>query len=174
MNITIKRFSKKGQAINGTLYIDGLRICGCAENADYCLPPGTYQVVRHKCKQKARFVPVILPNADANRSYLQNGCCRCKRLDFVSCNTSMPCFCPQIAIGNGVLKRTDGSIIVGTQLAPGCLGHSKSAFDALYERIRKNVERGNEVQLIIEERYPKPVSKELTLYEMGCQILNLM
>lgn len=64
--------------------------------------------------------------------------------------------------GNGVYKREDGSIIVGEYIAPGCLKHPKETFDTIYDRIRKNVERGNEVTLIIEERYRKPASKELS------------
>lgn len=76
--------------------------------------------------------------------------------------------------GNGVYKREDGSIIVDEYIAPGCLKHPKEAFDTIYDRIRKNVERGNEVTLIIEERYPKPVSKELSPFEMGTQILAQM
>ena len=52
--------------------------------------------------------------------------------------------------GNGVYNRTDGSIIVGEYIAPGCLKHPKTAFDNLYDRIRKNIERGNKVTLTIE------------------------
>lgn len=55
----------------------------------------------------------------------------------------------RIESGNGVYKRTDGSIIVGKHLIPGILTHSRPAFDALYDRIRKNIERGNSVTLII-------------------------
>ena len=51
--------------------------------------------------------------------------------------------------GNGVYNRTDGSIIVGEYLVPGCLKHPKTAFDNLYDRIRKNLERGNPVTLTI-------------------------
>ena len=54
-----------------------------------------------------------------------------------------------LKIGNGVYNRPDGSIIVGTHLVPGCVLHSKEAYDPLYQRIRKSIERGNQVILRI-------------------------
>ena len=51
--------------------------------------------------------------------------------------------------GNGVYNREDGSIIVGEYLVPGCLKHSRFTFDNLYDRIRKNLERGKAVTLTI-------------------------
>ena len=51
--------------------------------------------------------------------------------------------------GNGVYHRDDGSIIVGEFIAPGCLKNTKEKFDIIYERIRKNLERGNPVTLTI-------------------------
>lgn len=44
----------------------------------------------------------------------------------------------------------DGSLTIdGTFICPGCLKHSRAAFDTLYERLRKSIERGNEVTLKI-------------------------
>lgn len=63
---------------------------------------------------------------------------------------SMP-QCPHIATGNGVFNLTDHSIIVGQCLLPGIVTHSRAAFDSLYERIRKNIERGQKVLLIIND-----------------------
>ena len=149
MNITIKRFSKRSQAIDGTLYIDGIRICDTAENAESCLRPGTYPVIRHKCRQKARFVPVILSDNCPDRERLEAYCRRCKRLRYVTCNSSMPCFCPQITMGNGVHNRKDGSIITGTRIVSGCLKQSKEPFENICERLRKLDGRGSEVTLTI-------------------------
>lgn len=59
--------------------------------------------------------------------------------------------CPRITTGNGVFNLTNYSIIVGQHLLPGMVTHSKLAFDNLYERIRKNVERGQKILLIINE-----------------------
>lgn len=174
MNITIKRISKKGQAIDGTLYIDGLRICDTAENAEYCLNPGTYPVVRHKCKQKARFVPVILSGSCSDRECLEGCCSRCKKLDFVTNNSNMPCFCPQITMGNGVYNRKDGSILVGTRIAPGCLKHIKEPFENICERLRKLDDRGSEVTLTIIDQIPEPVNTTLTPYVMETRVISQM
>ena len=63
----------------------------------------------------------------------------------------MPRHCPMIKPGNGIHGRHDGSILVGTRSSFGCIIHPKTAFDTLYERIRKNLERKREVTLVIEE-----------------------
>ena len=60
-------------------------------------------------------------------------------------------YCPQIRSGNGVFGVTDGSIILGSYLAPGIVRKSRQAFDALYERIRKNIERGKCISLKISD-----------------------
>lgn len=59
--------------------------------------------------------------------------------------------CPRITTGNGVFNLTDHSILIGKYLLPGIVTYSKPAFDALYERIRKNIERGQKVLLIIND-----------------------
>lgn len=169
MIIKIVRYRKKTETIDGQLYIEGMRICDCAENAKSAIKAGQYSVSIIKCKQHARKMPVVLIHKDITPS-----CAHCTELECVNNNTKMPVKCPMLKPGNGVYKRTDGSIIVGEYIAPGCLKHPKEAFDTIYDRIRKNVERGNEVTLIIEERYPKPASKELSPYEMGTQILAQM
>ena len=140
MNIELRRYRIKTDTIDGQIFIDGAKVCDCAENAHHCLPPGEYQIIVHKCRHHARKMPVILPMSD---------CSACPKLPYVGNNTSMPCKCIQICPGNGVYNRTDGAILVGKYIAPGCLSHPKSAFDNLYDRIRKNAERGNEITLTI-------------------------
>ena len=54
--------------------------------------------------------------------------------------------------GNGVRGRTDGSIILGTRIVPGCLIHPVQAFNPLAERIRKAVSRGKVITLKIVEQ----------------------
>ena len=76
-------------------------------------------------------------------------CSECPRKPYIGINTKLPCVCPMLKPGNGAYHREDGSIIVGEYLVPGSLKHSKTAFDNLYDRIRKNLERGNEVTLTI-------------------------
>ena len=76
-------------------------------------------------------------------------CDRCPKLEFVCNTTTMPIYCPMLKPGNGVHNRLDGSIILGTRIIPGCLKHPKQAFDAVYGRIRKSIERGNQVTVTI-------------------------
>lgn len=167
MIIKIVRYRKNTDTVDGHLYIEGMRICDCAENAKTAIKAGQYSVSITKCHQHARKQPCIIVNGSPK-------CRTCKKLESVSNNSNMPSYCPQICQGNGVYNRTDGAIIVGTHLAPGCLTHPKEAFETIYDRIRKNVERGKEVTINIEERYPKPASKELSPFEMGTQILAQM
>lgn len=176
MQIVIKRIRIKGEAIDGHLYIDGSKICDTAENAEYCLKPGTYPVVRHKCKQYARFVPAILSGSIETQESLSAFCEHCQKLDLVFSNTTLPCFCPQIKMGNGIHNRKDGSILVGKYICPGCLSHPKAPFENLCERMRKLNGRGSEITLTIEEHYPAPVVKDppMTVFEMGTRVLSQM
>ena len=120
MNIELRRIRYLPQNIDGQIWIEGEKVCDCAENAKHALPVGTYGVRLKKSKKYGRKMPSLI----ADRSSL-------------------------IAIGNGVYALKDGCIIVGRHIAPGCLSHSKHAFDALYQRIRKNIERGNAVTIKI-------------------------
>ena len=80
-------------------------------------------------------------------------CDHCPKLEFVCNNTTMPIYCPMLKPGNGIYNRADGSIILGTYIAPGCLKNSKEPFESLCERIRKLSSRGSEISLTIENRY---------------------
>lgn len=130
MHILITRYRYKPATIDGQLSIDGIRICDCAENAHTALPPGTYSITIVHCRQYARKMPLITPISNQS-SVINNRVC--------------PMLCP----GNGVYNRKDGSILVGEYLVPGCLKHSRFTFDNLYDRIRKNLQRGNKVTLTI-------------------------
>ena len=130
MHILITRHRYKPATIDGQLSIDGIRICDCAENAHTALPPGTYSITIVHCRQYARKMPLITPISNQS-SVINNRVC--------------PMLCP----GNGVYNRKDGAIIVGEFLVPGCLKHSRFTFDNLYDRIRKNLQRGKEVTLTI-------------------------
>ena len=130
MHILITRHRYKPATIDGQLSIDGIRICDCAENAHTALPPGTYSITIVHCRQYARKMPLITPISNQS-SVINNR------------------ICPMLKPGNGVYNRTDGAIIVGEYLVPGCLKHSRFTFDNLYDRIRKNLERGKEVTLTI-------------------------
>ena len=130
MHILITRHRYKPATIDGQLSIDGIRICDCAENAHTALPPGIYSITIVHCRQYARKMPLITPISNQS-SVINNR------------------VCPMLKPGNGVYHREDGSILVGEYLVPGCLKHSRFTFDNLYDRIRKNLQRGKEVTLTI-------------------------
>lgn len=167
MKISIKRIRKYPETIDGQLYIDGHYICDTAENANSAIKASQYQISIHKCHQYARKMPVVHIHKD-----IAPNCVRCTELECVNGNTKMPLKCPMLCPGNGVHHRTDGSILVGTYLAPGCLTHPRDAFSNIYDRIRKNIERGRDVTLTIQEDYP--MTKELSPFEMGTRILAQM
>ena len=143
MIIQIKRIFVKGEVTEGHLRIDGLQVCDTIENTLTCLSPGEYPVTLVKCKQYHRKMIIIGEQNDE--------CEDCPRLKEVYSNTLLPRHCPMIKPGNGIHGRHDGSILVGTRSCLGCIIHPKPAFDSLYERIRKNLERRREVTLVIEE-----------------------
>ena len=148
MHILITRHRYKPATIDGQLSIDGIHICDCAENAHTALPSGTYQIAIVPCRQYARKMPILSPVIN-NQSSVISICSSCPRKPHIGINTKLPRVCPMLKPGNGVYNRTDGSIIVGEFLVPGCLKHSRFTFDNLYDRIRKNLQRGKEVTLTI-------------------------
>ena len=148
MHIHITRHRQKPETIDGQLSIDGIHICDCAENAHTALPPGTYPIAIVPCRQYARKMPVVvLPIAQSSSPIAH--CSSCHRKPHIGINTKLPRVCPMLKPGNGVYHREDGSIIVGEYLVPGCLKHPKTAFDNLFDRIRKSVERGHAITLTI-------------------------
>lgn len=46
LEIVVKRFARLGKALHGRLWIAGEHVCDTLENADRCLPPGVYRLVR--------------------------------------------------------------------------------------------------------------------------------
>lgn len=61
--------------------------------------------------------------------------------------------CPQIKIGNCSTMLTDGSILVGRFRQPGLVIRSQEVLNTLYDRIRENIERGNNVTVTIKDEY---------------------
>ena len=151
MKIEIKRTKQTRKAVTGTLHIDGQYICDTAENQLTALPAGEYRIVRHYCKHYERFMPLVVkPSA---RTVKQSATCmRCVALKQAGINTILPRVCPMLKPGNGVHKREDGSIILGTQIVPGCLKHPQQSYKPFAERIRKSVKRKTVITLTIEEQ----------------------
>lgn len=143
MIIKITRTLTRGEYTHGRLSIDGNHICDTLENALSCVPSGEYTITLLKCKQYSRKMLCLNPKAP---------CTLCKKSlnsQPSSLNFTLPCYCPQIKPGNGIHNRLDGSIIVGRYNCLGSIIHPKSAFDNLYERLRKSISRGHQVKLTI-------------------------
>ena len=140
MKVMINRTLTRGEYTHGRLSIDGNHICDTLENSTSCVPAGDYVITLLKCKQYSRKMLCLNPSAP---------CLQCPKLRFVCMNSTLPCYCPQIKPGNGVHDRHDGSIIIGVYNCLGSIIRPKSAFDSLYERIRKSISRGNQVKLTI-------------------------
>ena len=163
MQIIINRKELRKSAIAGSLYIDGQYICDTAENAQTALPSGKYRIVRHYCHQYNRFMPLV-QRLEFNEERLSIkefrstlnfqrstfNCSHCHPLEEVSLNTVMPKYCPMLKPGNGVYGRNDGSILLGTQIVPGCLSNPIQAFAPLAERIRKAIKRNKVITLVIQ------------------------
>ena len=149
MIISLTRDYTKGEYTHGHLSIDGVRICSTLENSNAQVPPGEYVITLLKCNQYARKMPLIFPQPS---SLIPQPCCDlCPKLKFVCINSTLPCYCPMLKPGNGVHNRLDGSILVGQYNCLNSLIHPKTVFDALYERIRKSISRGNKVTITITE-----------------------
>ena len=143
MNIVIKRLFTKGEYTHGSLSTDGTKICSTLENANALVPSGDYQISLIKCKQYSRKMLCLNPQAP---------CTMCKKSlnsQPSSLNFTLPCYCPMLKPGNGVHNRLDGSICVGQYNCLNSLIHPRDIFDALYERIRKSISRGNKVILCV-------------------------
>ena len=185
MNISIIRYRLKEatNSIDGTLYIDGSRICDTTENAQFHIPVGTYAIEATKCQVQKRNIPVISLTSTPSSLTLCRNCEACalvadknekaslKIINAIhhvmergkaegkpeevymqearAMEASLPKhaprdpmpFCPQIKAGNSAWHETDGGIIVGQYLQPGVVIKSRPMFEAIYERIRKNIER---------------------------------
>ena len=148
MDITLKRNLPYADIVQGDIYIEDNHMCHTLEHRQAALPKGTYHIVRHYCKQANRLMPLLVRGQ--NLDTLEKRCQRCKLLDEPNNNTLLPCYCPQLKPGNGVHKRRDGRILVGELATNGCLLHSQQHFERLYERIRKNLVRDYEINLVVE------------------------
>lgn len=166
MNIFLNRTFIKGEYVHGHLTIDGIRVCDTLENSRSCVPVGDYVIHLVRCKQYARKMPCLkaaskreesqaclsYPEREQARPQVNSHppCDPCPKLPFVCNNTTLPCWCPMLKPGNAVHNRLDGSILVGQYYCLNCLLRPKSVFDALYERIRKSISRGNQVILCVQ------------------------
>lgn len=145
MNLFLLRTHYYPQVIDGQLSIDGYIVCHTTENAKTAIPSGTYEVRIVKCCQYMRKMPVLLPTGGSAPR-----CSSCQKHRCIMLNSRLPRRCPMLKPGNGAYRRTDSSILLGSYVAPGCLKLPRRAFDELYERLRKSIERGHQVFITIE------------------------
>ena len=143
MIISIQRILTKGELTEGQLIIDGRQICDTLENSQACLKTGhSYPLCLVKCRQFGRKMICVGK---------KQACEACVKQQEVSYNTCLPRCCTLLKPGNGIHGRREGHILVGTRGARGLLIHPRMAFDSLYGRIRKSLERGHSVTLEIKE-----------------------
>lgn len=148
MEILIRRTHKTEVAIDGYLSINNERNCDTAECREKALPLGEYPISMVKCKQYGRRC-ICVGHPD---------CTTCTQLktDYLGNNTIMPKVCPMLKMGNGVVARPDGSIILGERVGGtetpvwGSMIHTKAAYDRVFDCIRKSLERGHKVKLRIQ------------------------
>lgn len=143
MNIIIQRQLVKGEATEGTLCINGQRLCNTLENSNACLCAGQYTLSLVTCRQYGRKMICVGPPKPPCRG--------CRRKGQANANSRLPKTCPQLKPGNGIHGRCDGRILVGTRTALGLLIQPRRPFEILYGRIRKALERGHQVQLTIND-----------------------
>ena len=127
--ITIHRHHIHRLVTDGTLFIEGEKLCDTAERTDLRLPAGRYQLILRRSAFYGRKVPTIIPEG-AHRRINPLGL---------------------IGIGNGAYSLSYGHILVGTHCARGCVIQSRTALTNLYWRIEKALRRGLDVRLTIDE-----------------------
>ena len=143
MQIHIHRTLTKGELTEGHLVIDNRTVCDTLENSQACLKTGrSYPLCLVKCHQFGRKMICVGK---------KQACEACVKQQEVSYNTRLPKRCTMLKPGNGIHGHREGHILVGTRAGHGLLVHPKSAFDSLYGRIRKSLERGHSVSLEIKE-----------------------
>ncbi len=126
MNIKIIRTRVCGCSTDGKLLIDGKKICDTTEATIHCLPSGSYTIVLRKVSRYRRKMPTVVGTGAT------------------------------IGIGNGIFSCHDSTILVGHHRVTGVVLHSHKCFNIIFERIRKNIERGQSVTLTITTAMPCP------------------
>lgn len=151
MELELIRKYRDRDILDGILKMNGRVLCDTSENAYYALKPGRYPIERRYCPQYNQHVPLVrMPVNDGEKDGMRCVCCAaCLPLRENNINTPLPGYCPQIKMGNGIHNRRDGSIIIGTRIAPGALKEPALPYGKLTERLRKLASRGTDVTLII-------------------------
>lgn len=155
MNIELIRNHRTRWALDGELRIGGQKICDTSENLMHHLVQGTYSILIDRCHHYRRKMPIVLLDESSKVGPLNPfeplnpRCHSCKKKSIGSQHANLPCYCPQIKIGNGVANRTDGSIIIGQLRLPGLMLKSSDHYDRLIDRLDKAAQRGESITLTI-------------------------
>jgi hypothetical protein len=122
LHLHLHRHRVSRVACDGTIIINGERICDTAEHSKFRPQAGTYHIAICRSKKHGRKVPILV---------------------------EAPNVC--LVHGNGIYGKHDGRILIGLYLIPGCVKHSYILFMQLYNRINAALRRGHEVTLTITE-----------------------
>ena len=153
MLIEIQRTHVTMEVKESLLRINGERVCDCAEYAPTALAEGIYPLLIHHCRTYQRKMPPIITDDTTVSGWslaLMKRCERCPSQEIVNHNAKLPCYCPMLKIGNGVHRRTDGSVIIGERIVSGSLKHPQGHFNRLIDRLKKAQRRGE--QLLVSVR----------------------
>lgn len=148
MGNKILREHQLGEALEGTLFVNGQPLCHTAENSRSHVPDGQYEMKLVYCHQQQRKMLYL----SSVKSPSSPPCELCKPIHGVNVNTAMPRYCPMIRAGNGVVKRKDGSILLGEKLTTGTSGslkHSRNYWEKFFHRTDMTLRRGKEVFISI-------------------------
>jgi Family of unknown function (DUF5675) len=122
MNLNLIRRDPIGQAVFGTLTVDGQMPCFTLERLEVQIPTGTYPIEMTFSPRFQRMLPL---------------------LDQTEPRTDI-----RIHVGNWP-RDTDGCILVGLGLGDNMITQSLAALDPLVIQIQQAVERGEQVTLTI-------------------------
>lgn len=146
MDIQLIRNHRSRWALDGELRIMGQKICDTSENLQHHLAPGTYPVLIERCPHYRRKMPIVMISTEP----MLAKCHFCKKVLIDSQHANLPCYCPQIKIGNGVANRTDGTIIIGDHYLSGVMINSSEHFNRLIDRLDKAAQRDEPITLTIQ------------------------
>lgn len=158
MNIELIRTKRTRWALDGELRIAGQKVCDTSENLVHHLHGGTHTVKIERCQHYRRKMPIIMVDEASgvaeshgfdHLGTFESKCHHCKKKRIGSQHANLPCYCPQIKLGNGVANRTDGSIIVGERWISGVMLRTAYYYDRLIDRLDKAAQRDEEITLEI-------------------------
>ena len=157
----------------GSLIINGERVCDFLEDGVTGLGTGEYTLKIGKCPVQKRQIILVNPLAGTDCERCVNNDCAIRKLrekendllakavdeldgnvlkeyertvhsdSLASLSQIHPPVCHRMIQGNGVNGKHDGRIIIGKRIAPGVVIDSKDTYYRFYKRIEKSIARGH-------------------------------